>query len=1110
MNYKKTNKQPYRERFRQCLLDYTDERLWEQSYLKAKCKELNLENEYKRYQLRLWISYLTVFFPLFIIVIVGIELVALTFVQYRGVHYMDFFFNGMTLLMVTSLMSINFYESFVSRHRWVMVVTSVLSAYTVVFFAQNTYYFYNHGWPLNSSYDVFVLCMIYMFLPIPSIRGAALLATSVSMVYVAYFLHFIAFDQNNKVRSIHGLDVISVDIFHYLGFNMMGIFFRIMNDTMVRSSFLDRHQFIKEEMWLRHALRQESMLVDSILPPQIAKPIKNSIKNKIMQAEIEFERFSMGVSRRSENFMAIQIHPDVTILYADVVNYTHLTTTLTVEKLVKVLHDLYGRFDVAASQFKVQRIKFLGDCYYCVAGLAEPDPDHAKMAVSLGISMIANIQEVRAERGLDIDMRIGVHSGSLLGGVMGEAKLQFDIWGADVDIASRLEATGKPGYVHVSGRTLSNLNTGDYIIMQGTEKAQKDPVLQKHPMSTYLLTSAEIRDSVKSTAKGGQARANLNIHTLGPNRNTHIGSLDSVSDELRGEFDKMPVGGLDFRILCCRRDKIDRDEEAKRQLGNFCVAFRDSSLEWSYLEQPDFIFKSSMLLAWGIGCCLIYIQVVTNKIICTTCIVIDLFAFSLLTALLCISWYKKLCWWRYGENDFKDYNEFSCKIFHLFEKIQHSFVLRITVYIMIIVCYYMVIFLILINCDQSQYELDFIESKLFHYEMDRDSCFHPWAFTNMMALVIGMSYTFARIPFALKTIIGCCEAVVYLLIVSFQYVFIFQHSSTTTPYLRAEIAHCTRVCMMLITMYAKERQSEFNTKMNYKLNVDLQKKQKAADVTNQSIIILLNNILPSHVVELYLNSVANHELYYENYRMVSVMFAMLINFQMDLPSLRVLNDIITEFDRLLTSYKDYYSVEKIKVVGCTYMAACGLDYNLASKIRNTDLRSSSYQCEMDRVRSRQTSMSIDFDANRNQEVIFMMTTFGLDLMRTLSVCNKAYAGRPFDRALSTGEICIGISSGEIMAGVVGASQPHYDIWGNPVNMASRMESTGLPGHIQVTEESAKVLEEFDIMCFYRGLTFVKGRGEIPTYFVGIDDNLQFISRRSYLPSLSHSRDSVSI
>ncbi|XP_065723990.2 adenylyl cyclase X E isoform X4 [Drosophila suzukii] len=700
-----------------------------------------------------------------------------------------------------------------------------------------------------------------------------------------------------------------------------------------------------------------------------------------------------------------------------------------------------------------------------------------------------------SERALDIDMRIGVHSGSLLAGVIGQTKLQFDIWvttslGSDVEIANRLEATGKPGFVHVSGRTLSNLNVADYTIHPGTEMAQMDPVLQKHPMSTFLLSAVVNRASVRPVDVR-PSYVDVDIKNLGPTRDT--ASLASMTDELREEFNKMPVGGLKYRSPCCQQNPNSSGEKSQHDVGMFCAAFKDSSLEWSYLHQPDFIFKSSMLLAWGIGGCLIFIQIACNRLVCVECIVLNAIAFSFLTSLLFIAWYKKLCWWQYGHNNNKKYSKLSCIVFQLLEKIQHSFLLRITIYIMLIVCYYIVIALILANCDQSQYELDLIESKLFHYEENQNTCFHPWAFTNMVALILGMSYTFARIPFALKTIIGCCEAVAYLLIVLFQYAFLFQHSATTTPYLRAEIAHCVRVCMMLVIMYAKERQAEFNTKMNYKLNLDLRNKQKAADVTNQSIIILLNNILPSHVVELYLNSVAKHELYYENYQMVSVMFAMLINFQMDLPSLRVLNDIITEFDKLLITYRKYYVVEKIKVVGCTYMAACGLDLNLASKIkRSVSIGSESFHSKMEEERSLLESIK---EGSNHDEVAFIMTTFALDLMRVLFVCNKAYAGRPFDRALSTWEICIGISTGEIMAGVVGASQPHYDIWGNPVNMASRMESTGLPGHIQVTEESAEILEDFGVQCNYRGLTFVKGRGEIPTYFVGIDEDLNFISRK---------------
>lgn len=84
-----------------------------------------------------------------------------------------------------------------------------------------------------------------------------------------------------------------------------------------------------------------------------------------------------------------------------------------------------------------------------------------------------------------------------------------------------------------------------------------------------------------------------------------------------------------------------------------------------------------------------------------------------------------------------------------------------------------------------------------------------------------------------------------------------------------------------------------------------------------------------------------------------------------------------------------------------------------------------------------------------------------------------------------------MSHGKLMAGVVGSSKPLYDVWGNAVNMASRMDSTGEPGRIQVTLETATVLQSFGIKCKYRGETFVKGRGEIPTYFVCVDDQLEF-------------------
>lgn len=133
------------------------------------------------------------------------------------------------------------------------------------------------------------------------------------------------------------------------------------------------------------------------------------------------------------------------------------------------------------------RIKFLGDCYYCVSGVPVKNKLHAKNCVELGLQMIRDIRELRLERHLSIDMRIGIHSGNIIGGVMGANKWQYDIWSKDVVIANKIESTGVSGKIHITNATLELLH-GEYAVEEGTAAALMEPILMQNNIKTYLIS----------------------------------------------------------------------------------------------------------------------------------------------------------------------------------------------------------------------------------------------------------------------------------------------------------------------------------------------------------------------------------------------------------------------------------------------------------------------------------------------------------------------------------------------------------------------------------------------------------------------------------------------
>jgi class 3 adenylate cyclase/CheY-like chemotaxis protein len=145
--------------------------------------------------------------------------------------------------------------------------------------------------------------------------------------------------------------------------------------------------------------------------------------------------------------------PNVSVLFADMVGFTAMSRTMTPSALVEVLGDLFSRFDLITEKHGLEKIKTIGDCYMLAGGVPEPRDDHAHAAVDAAMDMCVALEEMHARTGGALRMRIGVHSGPIVAGVIGIRKFTYDLWGDTVNVASRMESTGQPGRIHISTHT---------------------------------------------------------------------------------------------------------------------------------------------------------------------------------------------------------------------------------------------------------------------------------------------------------------------------------------------------------------------------------------------------------------------------------------------------------------------------------------------------------------------------------------------------------------------------------------------------------------------------------------------------------------------------------
>lgn len=861
----------------------------------------------------------------------------------------------------------------------------------------------------------------------------------------------------------------------FLCTNIAGVLTHYPSEVAKRQAFMETRQCIEARLTTQKENQQQERLLLSVLPRHVAMEMKADIAGK--PTDTQFHK------------IYIQRHENVSILFADICGFTQLSAQCTAEELIRLLNELFARFDKLANEHHCLRIKLLGDCYYCVCGVPESRPDHAHCCVELGIDMIDAIALVREVTGVNVNMRVGIHTGRVHCGVLGLRKWQFDVWSNDVTLANIMESAGVPGRIHITPETLMYLN-GDYEVEDGNG-AERHQYLAEHNIKTYFIVppdhftnpakqkhvivrngrivlGSEISKELRMMGHGEHNQSGLKTKLgIGPGADDDKNTEEEVNDYLARAIDARSIDRL-------------RSEHCKK----FFLSFRDKEIEERYSKQRDKMLEAYFTCSIFIYISLYILQLITIPETESRLRVFLASGFVIFVITLLILCEKCTCLPK-PITKFSNYISASRILAQLLGLINVAALFACVVVPMfdmsnerIDSCFYN-------HYDRSDFNtseeicLDNINTSatvmlagmgIVYGREDNGtlSCtkykpttHFPEYFTYSMLLVLISCAVYQMMISALKAVYLIILSTAYLVIVHYQCFnlfdnqdFLLQTHDGNCPheYLETRWMVIAIVISFTIALIIHGHQTEATYRLDFLWKLQATEEKEEMEHLQAYNKKLLSNILPVHVAEFFMSGDKNNdELYHEQCDSGCIIFASIPNFSefyVELESnnegvecLRLLNEIIADFDEILEE-ECFRSIEKIKSTGATYMAASGLADH---------------------------SSTID---NVHVEAVAM---YALRIRDQLNYVNE--------HSFNNFKIRIGINIGPIVAGVIGAKKPQYDIWGNAVNVASRMDSTGVTGKIQVTQEIETILKPRGFQLSCRGFIPVKGKGEMLTYFL---------------------------